>query len=277
MRDVPLTLASTLLAGDKGLPLLMLGPSLGTASAELWSPAAELLADRFQVVAWDLPGHGASPTEKRAFTIADIARAVSALVPRWGARQAFFAGVSVGGAVTLTIQLDSPGVGLAAGIVCSGARIGEPRGWRERAAQVRSSGTGSLVPTVAGRWFSPMTIAQAPELVERFKRTLVQVDDASYARCCEALAEYGVGDRLHEIVDPVLALWGEDDSVTPEHLAEEIAVGVRNGSYEVVRQAAHLAPIEQPEAVAHRLREFFLPTKHGVSPREIQRERNSNG
>ena len=40
------------------LPLLVLGPSLGTSATALWSACATHLTDAFDVVAWDLPGHG---------------------------------------------------------------------------------------------------------------------------------------------------------------------------------------------------------------------------
>jgi 3-oxoadipate enol-lactonase len=254
---VPVRLASTQLAGHAGLPLLMLGPSLGTSAIEVWSPVARLLGETYRVVAWDLPGHGASPSLKRPFTVADIARAVAALIPRYRADSTYIAGVSLGGAVALTVQLDSPGLAVAAAIICSGARIGSPNAWEERAAQVRSSGTGSLMASAAARWFSPTTVERSPSMVDSVTRSLRDVDDASYARCCEALAEYHVTDRLSEIDGPLLALWAEHDAVTPEGSAIEVARGVRNGTIDSVADASHLAPIEQPSQVAGLLGRFF--------------------
>lgn len=257
VNPVNVTLASTLLAGESDAPLLLLGPSLGSTAEQLWRPAAEFLGERFKVVAWDLPGHGASPTEKRAFTVSDLARAVAGLVPRWGAEHTFSAGVSLGGAVALTMQLESPGLARAAAIICSGAEIGTPEAWRDRAAQIRSLGTASLVPTAAGRWFALSTLTGSAETVAAFTRTLAEVDDASYARCCEALAGYTVVDRLSEIETPILALWASHDQVTPEASALQIASGVHHGSVREVTDASHLAPVEQPGAVAGILTEFF--------------------
>jgi 3-oxoadipate enol-lactonase len=252
-----MTLASTQLAGHSGLPLLMLGPSLGTAAIDVWTPVAQLLGERYRVVAWDLPGHGASPAQKRPFTVADIARAVAELIPRYQAEQTYIAGVSLGGAVALTVQLDSPGLASAASLVCSGARIGSPRAWRDRAAQVRSSGTNSLVESAAARWFAPCTVEASPSMVDKVTRSLRDVDDASYARCCEALADYSVVDRLHEIDDRILALWAEFDAVTPEESSIEVARGVRTGTVGSVPNASHLAPMERPNHVAGLLDRFF--------------------
>ena len=63
--------------GDK--PLLVVGPSLGTSSV-LWTQAGALLGDDFDVVAWDLPGHGVSPAATETFDVAELADAVVELV-----------------------------------------------------------------------------------------------------------------------------------------------------------------------------------------------------
>ena len=53
-----MTVTAVRRGGRPDLPLLVLGPSLGTSATALWSAAAQHLARDFQVVAWDLPGHG---------------------------------------------------------------------------------------------------------------------------------------------------------------------------------------------------------------------------
>ena len=58
-----------------GKPLLIVGPSLGTSSV-LWSRVGSLLGSDFDVVAWDLPGHGVSPAAAETFSVADLADAV---------------------------------------------------------------------------------------------------------------------------------------------------------------------------------------------------------
>ncbi|MDT5045854.1 MAG: 3-oxoadipate enol-lactonase / 4-carboxymuconolactone decarboxylase, partial [Mycobacterium sp.] len=47
--------------GPDGAGLLLLGPSLGTSAATLWTEAADRLSQNIRVVAWDLPGHGHGP------------------------------------------------------------------------------------------------------------------------------------------------------------------------------------------------------------------------
>lgn len=249
-------IAMTQPVGPAGAPLLVLGPSLGT-SAIVWESTVPMLVDRYRVALWDLPGHGAAPVPDEPFSVADIADAVAAAIGEVDGGPVLYAGVSLGGAVGLELVLRHPGVVSAAALICSGARIGEPPGWYERAASVRSMGTASVVVGSAARWFAPGSIAAHPDLTGRLLHALRDTDDGAYARCCDALAEHDVRGRLGDIDVPVLAIWGDQDPVTPEASAREIAEGVRDGRAVGIPDAAHLAPVDDPDAVAAALRDFF--------------------
>lgn len=238
--------------GPAGAPLVVLGASLGTSSI-LWEDVVPVLAARYRVLSWDLPGHGASPVATAPFTVADLADAVAAAVDE----PAFaYAGVSLGGAVGLELALRHPARLSCAVIIASGARLGEPVAWNERAAQVRAQSTSSLITASASRWFAPGSIERRPELSGRLLHALQDADDESYARCCEALAQHDVRARLAEIAVPTLAIWGEHDTVSPEPLAAEIAERVQHGRTRRIADAGHLPPAEQPDATAAALLEY---------------------
>lgn len=243
--------------GRADAPLVVLGPSLGTSTI-LWEDVIPALAREHRVVAWDLPGHGSSVPASAPFTVDDLADAVADAVGTVNAGAPFlYAGVSLGGAVGLTLALRHPSLVRRAAIIASGAQLGDPDGWHERAAQVRAQSTSSVISGSAERWFAPDSIARRPELSGRLLHALQNADDESYARCCEALAAYDVRASLDQIGMPVLAMWGQDDAVAPEAKSAEIAAGVRDGAIVEIADAAHLPPAEQPEAVAAALREFF--------------------
>ncbi|MER7797204.1 alpha/beta fold hydrolase [Microbacterium sp. NPDC096154] len=241
--------------GPAGAPLLVLGPSLGTSTI-LWEDVVPQLATRFRVTCWDLPGHGVSRPATAPFTVGELADAVAAGIRELGA-PALYAGVSLGGATGLELLLRHPDVVTAAAIVCASPKFGDPAMWTERAAQVRTQGTGSLVVGSAQRWFAPGSIERRPVLTGRLLHALRDADDASYALCCEALSQYDVVPRLGEIATPVLAIYGEHDAVSPEEHARTIADGVRDGRMIRIDDASHLAPAERPDEVAATLNEFF--------------------
>ena len=247
------------------LPLLVLGPSLGTSATNLWSTCARGLTDAFDVVAWDLPGHGHNRSvPEEPFTMAELAAGVLAVVAEIQAQRgdegsAFcYAGDSVGGAVGLQLLLDVPDRVAAAALACTGARIGERQGWLDRIEQVRGSGTSVMVTSSAQRWFGPAFLERDPALGSALLHDLQDADDAGYIAVCAALAEFDVRHRLGEIATPVLAIAGSADKPTPPAGLREIADGVRSGHFVELEGVGHLAPAEAPVEVAGLLRQHFL-------------------
>ncbi|MGK5681686.1 bifunctional 3-oxoadipate enol-lactonase/4-carboxymuconolactone decarboxylase PcaDC [Actinoplanes sp. URMC 104] len=251
-------LTATTIVDAPGRPLLLLGPSLGTSAETLWRRCAERLRGAHHVVGWDLPGHGESKPAAGGFGIAGLARGVLTLADRLRPGEPFrYAGVSVGGAVGLQLLLDAPERVESAALICTGARIGESAGWRQRAETVRSDGTNAVVSGSQQRWFAPGFAQRSPGVAAALLDALRATDPESYALVCEALAAFDVRDRLGEITAPVLAIAGADDQPTPPDNLAAIASGVRNGRLVVLEGAAHLAPAERPDEVAALLDEHF--------------------
>ena len=182
-----MTVTAVRLGGRPDLPLLVLGPSLGTSAATLWSAAAQHLAGDFQVVAWDLPGHGTNriPLQEDeqvsiAGLAADVLELVDSLVDGFGPARFHYAGDSVGGAVGLQLLLDAPDRVDSVTLLCTGARIGTAESWQERADTVRAAGTPALVSASAQRWFrGPGFLEREPERGSALLHALQDADDAA--------------------------------------------------------------------------------------------------
>jgi 3-oxoadipate enol-lactonase/4-carboxymuconolactone decarboxylase len=247
------------------LPMLVLGPSLGTSAATLWTACAAGLTDAFDVVAWDLPGHGHNRgVPEEPFTMAELATGVlrvvdDVLTERGQPRGPFFyAGDSVGGAVGLQLLLDTPDRVAAAVLLCTGAQIGSADLWAGRIGQVSVSGTPVMVSGSAERWFGPGFVEREPERASALLHALSDTVDEGYLQVCGALSAYDVRDQLGRITAPVLAVAGSVDVATPPDKLREIADGVKDGRYVELEGVAHLAPAEVPDVVARLLREHFL-------------------
>lgn len=238
-------LALTQLAGDDtAARVLVVGPSLGTGAADLWASCAALLPAGWQVVGWDLPGHGASRPTAAAFTIDDLAAVVRDGATRVAAgRPVAYSGVSLGGAVGFTLAAD-PGPFGAVVTLASAPLIGTPEGWHDRAAFVRKAGTSAMVAGSSQRWFAPGFLDRSPSAGGALLMALREVDDESYALACEALAGYDARDRAATV--PLLTAGGSDDTVvTPDQVAV------------VLDGVGHLPPIEDPAATAAVVRSFL--------------------
>lgn len=212
MADI--ALAGTELAhGHAWGDVLIVGPSLGTSVTALWAECAQLLSDRFEVIGWDLPGHGHSVPTSDSYSISDLADAVAALAAtvRQG-RRCWYAGVSLGGAVGLELALrDGLFDGIA--VIASAATLGTPADWHERADLVRRAGTPVMVEPSAKRWFAPGFVDRRPEIASRLLESLSAVDKDSYVGACHALAEFDLSDRLGSARVPLLLVPGEYDVV----------------------------------------------------------------
>lgn len=258
-------------------PLLVLLPSLGTTTA-LWDGAVDVLradprTDSMRILRIDLPGHGASPAAAEPFTIAELAGAVLAVVDEAGGGAFHVAGVSLGGAIALELAVAHPDRVLSLVVSCSGARIGTAHGWTDRAAQVRASGTASLVTASAGRWFAPGFLDRdAGGPGARTLTALVDVHDASYACCAEALADFDRTSDLAAIAVPVLAISGEHDAVTTPASMQDLADDIPGGRHIALDGASHLAVLEEPAAVAELIAEHVDAAERAAAA-SVTRER----
>jgi pimeloyl-ACP methyl ester carboxylesterase len=245
----------TPLAGSRGVgDLLVVGPSLGTSVEALWGRSAGLLAPGFEVVGWDLPGHGRGKPANEAYTVADLAQSVRQQAAALGDhRPTWYAGVSIGGAVALHLALD-PGRFGAVVALASAPKIGETQAWHERAELVRRSGSAVMVSASAQRWFAPGFTDREPDAAGSLLRALADSDSESYARACEALAAFDLRSRMSETTVPWLIGAGEHDPIVTPIYARSLAP---KENVVVVPGVAHQPPTEDPSGVAKLLAGFF--------------------
>jgi 3-oxoadipate enol-lactonase len=227
-------------------PVLVLSNSLG-ATAAMWEPQARALGDRFRIVRYDTRGHGGSPVPAGPYEIADLGRDVLALLDRLGVERASFCGLSLGGMT---------GVWLAAHaaerierlVLCSTVAHYDDSGpWHERAATVRAAGMEAIADAVVARWF---TDGFPREAISPFRAMLADTPAEGYAGCCDAIASMDLRGDLAAIRAPTLVVAGAEDPAAPPDAMRPIADGIAGSRFEVLPHAAHLANVEQAEAVS---------------------------
>ncbi len=244
--------------GPPDAPALLLGPSIGTTT-RMWDAQTPTLAREHRVIRYDLPGHGGSPSglvPAEGATVGDLADMVLRLADHLGIERFGYAGVSLGGAVGARLALRHPDRVTSLALVCTSAWFGPPDGWHERAALVRSRGTGPVADAAAGRWFTPAFAAsdEAAALVDALRNA---TEAAGYAACCDALAAFDMRAELAGITAPTLVVAGRDDLPTPPGHARELADGIPDAALVEVPRAGHLANVERPEPVTAALAGHF--------------------
>jgi 3-oxoadipate enol-lactonase len=130
--------------------------------------------------------------------------------------------------------------------------------WRTRAETVLGQGTEAIADVIVGRWFTPGFAARLPEAVMWARRMLTGTSAGGYAGCCAAVEHMDLLPVLGSITAPTLVIGAEQDPATPpEAHAKPIAEGIPNARLEIVPDAAHLANVEQPDAVNRLLLDFL--------------------
>ena len=232
--------------GPEGKQPLVLASSLGT-TWELWDPQIEALARDFQVVRFDLPGHGRSPIPDCPITVQSIADAIVELLDALELDRVSFCGLSLGGMVGMALALQAPNRLDRLVLCCTAAFLGPVEGWHERARIVRAQGTHAIAEAVLGRWFTKRFRDGSPDAAERFRTMLEGIPAEGYAACCEAIAHWDARSDVSAIPTPTLVISGEDDVATPPADGAFLAAAIRGAELTVLPECGHLANVEQPD------------------------------
>ena len=233
--------------GPEDAPVLVLSPSLGTTTS-MWDSQVAAFTESFRVLRHDHPGHGGSPRPEGAVSVETIALGVLELLDERRIARASFCGLSLGGMVGMWLGANAADRVDRLALCCTGASIGTPEGYRERAALVRREGAGVTVPGASERWFTPAFRDSAA--ARRLLDELTTISADGYAACCEAVGNFDFHGDLQRIAPPTLVVVGEDDPVIPPSAGAELAAGIPDATLTTIAGAAHLANVEQPDAFA---------------------------
>jgi 3-oxoadipate enol-lactonase len=238
----PVALSASL-TGAAGMPVLVLGNSLGT-TGELWQPQLGPLGRSFRLLRYEHRGHGGSPAPPGPYSIADLGTDVLRLLDELEIETACYCGVSLGGMVGMWLAANAPDRIEALALCCTSARLQPAELWRDRAARVRAEGMASISRQVVARWFTPAYQDIHPDTVVGFVATLErEVVPEGYAGCCDAIAAMDLRPLLASVQAPTLVLAGAEDPATPPWHGAVIAAAIPGARLRVIRGASHLANV----------------------------------
>jgi len=109
---------------------------------------------------------------------------------------------------------------------------------------------------VAYTFYDPAT-ATASLVDEVFQITTDARKCLSIVRMAKSAQRNYVADLLPDINTPVLLIWGEDDKITPPHVALEFESLLPNAKLVMFRQCAHVPMMEKPAEFNAVLEEYL--------------------
>ena len=224
-----------------------------------WDGVVARLKDRFELVRYDLRGHGESEKRPGPYTLGDFVEDHVALLDELGWDSAHLVGFSLGGIIAQSIAIEHPQrVGKVVLIsAIAGRTEAERRKSRERASALASGGAGTHLDWAVDRWFTREFQAAHPEIVEERKRQARAQDPACYAAAFRVLADYDLADELHYITQPTFVMTGELDEGSTPRMASLMAERIAGAQLEILPGLKHSVLLEASDVIASKLAAFL--------------------
>jgi 3-oxoadipate enol-lactonase len=232
--------------GRQGAPVVLLVHGL-LSDHRMWDPVVESLFGDYEVLRYDLRGHGRSSAPAGAYTMEQLADDVPALLDALGVQRVHFIGTSLGGMIGQQVAARHPQRLLSLTLANTGAAQGAAAAWDERIALAREQGVAPLAGPTMQRWFTPAYQQAAPEVVAHMQRMLLAVSREGYVGCATAVRNLAQLDLLPKIHVPTLVIAGLHDEAIPHAATAKIAELVP-GARLVSLPTGHQAAVEQPDA-----------------------------
>ena len=231
------------------------------ASSAMWEAQIPALSSEHTVLAVDLRGHGASGPIKRDVSIYDLVDDVLAILDAEGITRAVWAGLSIGGMISLRAALKAPE--RVAGLLLLDTHAGAERPLKKlryhaMVLAARLFGIRPLLPQVLKLMFGRHTRAHNQPLVDEWRNRLATVPFPTIAHGVSALARREpLQAQLATIASPALVIVGLEDQALPPAYSREIAELLPRASLIEIPRCGHLSALEQPEAVTRAMLDFL--------------------
>jgi pimeloyl-ACP methyl ester carboxylesterase len=275
-------------AGEEG-PVVLLIHGV-TGYARQWDQVMPLLAERYQVVAPDLLGHGESAKPVGDYSLGAYAASIRDLMIALGHRRATIVGHSLGGGIAMQFAYEYPPLAERLVLVSSGG-LG-----REVSALLRAAtlpGAELVLPVIAhsrvlalgqavGQVLDRLGLHVGPDLAEA-ARGYGSLSDASARRAFlltlrSVIDPFGqrvsATDRLYlASLLPSLVIWGRRDPLIPVHHAGIAQRAMPHSRLVVFDDAGHFPQLQEPIRFAHALIDFIEdtePTELGFEDEDLE-------
>lgn len=226
----------------------------------MWRFQASSLANAgLRVIVPDLAGFGQSE-EASQTTMEGHAQDVAQLLDRLHVEQATLIGFSMGGYVALAFAQLFPGRLQGLVLIDTRAEGDTPEAKGKRDAiivEVLGHGTRGLAIRQIETQFTSASRQTKRLLVEEVRDMMFQQPKAAVLAALQAMRDRpDRRDVLRGLQVPCLVVVGEHDAVTPPAAAQVMA-DLARAELVVIPAAAHLSPMEQPQAVNAALIDWF--------------------
>ena len=227
-----------------------------------WEHTIPAFADRWRVIAPDLPGHGRSAKPDAPYTIDFYAGVIRSLGRTLGIREAVVMGNSLGGQIAVELALAYPAWTRALVLAAPAGGFSSPLrafGWVIGAA-AKPGLLRALLPRSLGRCFYDRS---CPGYEARRRLLAERLEHEDYPHFARAVARSVAGalaagnQPIARLTQPTLLVWGENDSIVALSGSRRLVQALPHARLHVLPRCGHLPMLEHAEHFNRIVGEFL--------------------
>jgi len=228
----------------------------------MWTAQIEHLQENYRVIAPDLRGFGESNGAQPITKMKQFATDLDALLTELSIGEpVVFCGLSMGGYIAFEFAHHFPDR-LRGLILCdtkATADSTEAQLNRKAVAEkVLRSGTSLLSAVMPEKLFARETMSRAERCVQDTVKVISSTTPQAVAAASLGMAKRrDVTAELSKIAVPTLVIVGEEDGITTPKEMQSVADAIPGATIQVIANAGHMSPLEQPSLVNEHLSKFL--------------------
>ena len=265
-------------------PAVLLLHGVGDSALD-WQWIMPRLADRYRLIAPDLPGYSIGAGDGIVHTPANYSRLLMLFVRKLGLSSVTVVGNSLGGLVAIRLVQENPGLARALVLVDS-AGLGKVINPMAIAATLP---TVDLAMAAASTWYGAQLCSGFRSLflfanpyrapLEWFEEQHRLARIPSFRTAVLSILRQAVDfsgqrvvmtDELQKMDLPTLVLWGQYDQMFPASQGEKASKLLKQGNFITFSDCGHLPQIENPPRFAEVLGDFLQSRHLSDAPSPLQ-------
>ena len=241
-------------------PTLVLLHGVGM-NKSVWAPEVNILSKSFDVVIYDMWGHGESDLPNRELNLIDYTKQLADLLTELGIDSAVVAGHSMGALIALDFAINNPDtcLGVCALNAVFNRSAEQSAAVKKRAADLAAGGVSVNLDETLERWFGPPGTHEFPKAEALARELLLDVNPKGYEA---AYSVFSASDKAHlnslpNLSVPSLFFTADGDPNSTPEMSVAMAALAPNGSSKVLTDHRHMMTLTAPIEVSATLATFI--------------------
>ena len=226
----------------------------------VWAPEVNLLCEHFDVLIYDMWGHGESDLPNRELNLTDYTKQLADLLTELGIDAAVVAGHSMGALIALDFAINNPDtcLGVCALNAVFNRSAEQSAAVKKRAADLAAGGVSVNLDETLERWFGLPGAHGFPEAEALARELLLDVNPKGYAA---AYSVFAASDKAHinslpNLSVPSMFFTADGDPNSTPEMSVAMAALAPNGSSKVLTGHRHMMTLTAPTEVSATLATF---------------------